>query len=121
MADMLPGLPADFPVPVLIVQHMPPVFTTMLAKRLDALSPLSVREAQGGERPVAGEVWVAPGGRHMVVSKQGNDMVLELNDEPPVNSCRPAVDPLFASAVSAYGARVLSVVMTGMGKDGLAG
>jgi two-component system chemotaxis response regulator CheB len=121
LADMLPGLPADFPVPVLIVQHMPPVFTTMLAKRLDALSPLTVREAQGGERPVAGEVWVAPGGRHMVVSKQGNDIVLALNDEPPVNSCRPAVDPLFTSAVTAYGARVLSVVMTGMGKDGLEG
>lgn len=121
LADMLPRLPADLPVPVLIVQHMPPLFTAMLAKRLDALSALTVREAQGGEQPVAGEVWVAPGGRHMVVTKQGNDVVLAVNDDPHVNSCRPAVDPLFTSAVAAYGPRILSVVMTGMGKDGLAG
>lgn len=121
LADLLPGLPADLPAPVLIVQHMPPLFTTMLAKRLDALSPLKVAEAQGGESPRPGEVWIAPGGSHLVVKKAFNGPVLALTEDPPVNSCRPAVDPLFSSAVKVYGAKVLAVVMTGMGKDGLDG
>ncbi len=121
LADMLPGLPADLPVPVLIVQHMPPVFTEMLAKRLDNLSALSVREAQGGEVPRAGEVWIAPGGKHMVLQAGKDGPELVLNEDPQVNSCRPAVDPLFRSAVEVYGSKVLAVVMTGMGKDGLDG
>ena len=121
LADLLPGLPDDLSVPVLIVQHMPPLFTAMLAKRLDALTRLTVREAQGGEHPSAGEVWIAPGGRHMVIERNGGRPTLVLNDDPQVNSCRPAVDPLFCSAVEVFGARVLSVVMTGMGKDGLQG
>jgi two-component system chemotaxis response regulator CheB len=121
LADMLPGLPGDLAAPVLVVQHMPPLFTAMLAKRLDALTPLTVREAQGGEHPRAGEVWIAPGGRHMVVERGPQGPVLVLNDDPQVNSCRPAVDPLFSSAVKTYGGKVLAVVMTGMGKDGLNG
>jgi two-component system chemotaxis response regulator CheB len=121
LADMLPGLAADLPVPVLIVQHMPPVFTEMLAKRLDNLSALSVREAAGGEIPRAGEVWIAPGGKHMVVKAGKDGPQLALNEDPQVNSCRPAVDPLFHSAVQVYGSKVLAVVMTGMGKDGLDG
>lgn len=121
LADMLPGLPADLPVPVVIVQHMPPAFTGMLAKRLDNLSPLSVAEAQGGEVLRAGEVWVAPGGVHLVANRVGLDVVLSTNEDPPVNSCRPAVDPLFSTVVKAYGSRVLAVVMTGMGQDGLDG
>ncbi|MDP3714541.1 MAG: chemotaxis response regulator protein-glutamate methylesterase [Mycobacteriales bacterium] len=118
LADMLPGLPADLPVPVLIVQHMPPAFTGMLAKRLDSLCPLTVAEAQGGEVLAPGQVWVAPGGKHLVVKKVGAHVVTAINEEPPENSCRPAADPLFRSVVAAYGARVLSVVMTGMGSDG---
>lgn len=121
LADMLPSLPGDLPAPVLVVQHMPPLFTAMLAKRLDALTPLTVREASGGEHPVAGEVWIAPGGRHMVLEQVAGRPTLVLNDDPQVNSCRPAVDPLFSSAVKVFGAKVLSVVMTGMGKDGLDG
>ena len=121
LADMLPGLPGDLPVPVLIVQHMPPAFTGMLAKRLDGLSPLTVREAQGGEVLEPGHVWVAPGGRHLVVRRDGIHVVLETNEEEPENSCRPAVDPLFRSVTEAYGPRVLSVVMTGMGSDGYKG
>ena len=121
LADMLPGLPEDLPAPVLVVQHMPPLFTAMLAKRLDALTPLTVREAEGGEHPEPGQVWIAPGGRHMVVELVGGQPTLVLNDDPQVNSCRPAVDPLFSSAVKVYGPSVLSVVMTGMGKDGLDG
>lgn len=121
LADMLPGLPADFPVPVLIVQHMPPVFTEMLAKRLDALTPLSVREAQGGEVLRAGDVWIAPGGRHLSVRREAGEVRLWTHDEPPVNSCRPAVDVLFSAAAKVWGDGLLSVVMTGMGADGFQG
>jgi two-component system chemotaxis response regulator CheB len=121
LADLLPGLPADLPVPVLIVQHMPPVFTEMLAKRLNALTPLNVAEAQGGELLRAGDIWIAPGGKHLSVRHEGADVALWTNDEPPVNSCRPAVDVLFTAASEIYGAHVLAVVMTGMGQDGFRG
>jgi two-component system chemotaxis response regulator CheB len=121
LADMLPGLPADLPVPVLIVQHMPPLFTEMLAKRLNALTPLTVREAQGGEVLRAGDVWIAPGGKHLSVRREGGEAVLWTHDDPPVNSCRPAVDVLFDAASQVYGAGVLAVVMTGMGSDGFNG
>ena len=121
LADMLPGLPADLPVPVLIVQHMPPVFTGMLAKRLDALSPLNVQEAQGGEVLRAGDVWIAPGGKHLSLRREGTEVALWTNEEPHVNSCRPAVDVLFTAAAKIYGSGVLAVVMTGMGQDGFRG
>jgi two-component system chemotaxis response regulator CheB len=121
LAAMLPALPHDLAVPVLVVQHMPPMFTKMLAQRLDALTALPVREAEGGEALAGGEVWIAPGGRHLVVERGGSGPRLALLDTPAENSCRPAVDVLFRSAADAYGARLLAVVMTGMGQDGYAG
>jgi two-component system, chemotaxis family, protein-glutamate methylesterase/glutaminase len=121
LSDMLPGLAADLPVPVLVVQHMPPLFTEMLATRLDQRCPLTVREARGGEVLAPGQVWVAPGGKHLVVRRQGTGAVLETNEDPHENSCRPAVDVLFRSAAEAFGGDVLAVVMTGMGRDGLRG
>ena len=121
LAAMLPDLPADLGVPVLVVQHMPPLFTAMLAQRLDNLSALPVREAQGAEDVSAGGVWIAPGGRHLVVERHDGPPRLSLLDTPPENSCRPAVDVLFRSAARAYGPRLLAVVMTGMGQDGYAG
>jgi two-component system chemotaxis response regulator CheB len=121
LANMLPGLAADFPVPVLIVQHMPPMFTEMLAKRLNALSPLNVREAQGGEVLKPGDVWIAPGGKHLDLRRVGSDVQLWTHEGPHENSCRPAVDVLFRAAAGVYGAGVLSVVMTGMGSDGYLG
>lgn len=121
LQTFVPALPADLRTPVLIVQHMPAMFTRLLAERLDALSPLKVGEAKNGQVIKAGEVWFAPGGEHMYVSRQGDDLVLTTDTAPPVNECRPAVDPLFESAVQCFGSRVLGVVLTGMGNDGLAG
>lgn len=121
LADMVPQLPVDLEVPVLLVQHMPPMFTGLLAQRLDARSALQVTEAAGGERPGPGQVWIAPGGKHLTVQRLDGVVTLGTNEDPPVNSCRPAVDVLFASAARAFGAGTLAVVMTGMGQDGLAG
>jgi len=121
LAQVLPGFPADFPVPVVIVQHMPPLFTRLLAARLDTLSPLSVREGEAGQKLKPGQAWIAPGGYHMTLARKGNEVALELNQEPPENSCRPAVDVLFRSVAATHGAHVLAVVLTGMGADGLRG
>lgn len=121
LAEVLPRLPGDFPVPIVIVQHMPPVFTRFLADRLSAASQLTVREAEEGARLVPGTVWVAPGNFHMVLRKDAEGVRVVLNQDPPENSCRPAVDPLFRSVAQCYGERVLGVVLTGMGYDGLRG
>ena len=121
LTAMLPKLPVNFPVPVLIVQHMPPLFTKHLADRLNQLCNLHVHEAVDGEPLVAGGAWLAPGNFHMTVRRQGPQLKAILNQEQPENSCRPAVDVLFRSAAGLFGANVLSVVMTGMGQDGQRG
>lgn len=121
LVEVIPRLPADFPVPVVLVQHMPALFTELLAERLNAASPLSVREGIAGQMLEPGCVWVAPGGRHMTVQRRDGKPVLELNQNPPENSCRPSVDVLFRSVSLAYGAHALAVVMTGMGCDGALG
>lgn len=121
LAALLPQLPGDFPVPIVIVQHMPPVFTKLLAQRLDAKSPLRVFEGHDGARILPGTAWIAPGDRHMLVTRSGTDVVLRTNQEPPENSCRPAVDPLFRSVAEVYGRRSLGMILTGMGQDGLRG
>ena len=114
-------LPATFPLPIVITQHMPPVFTRALAKRLDGKSGLTVREATGTETLKAGEAWVAPGGKHLIVRKHMNDYRLLLDDGEPENSCKPAVDVMFKSVVRTFGGATLAVVLTGMGEDGLRG
>jgi two-component system, chemotaxis family, protein-glutamate methylesterase/glutaminase len=121
LTTMLPKLPENFPVPILIVQHMPPIFTRHLADRLNQLCQLHVHEAVDGELVVAGGAWLAPGNFHMTVRRQGPQLKAVLNQEQPENSCRPAVDVLFRSAAELFGANVLSVVMTGMGHDGQRG
>jgi two-component system chemotaxis response regulator CheB len=122
LAELIPRLPADLGVPVLVCQHMPPVFTRLLAERLDAKSPLHVQEAADGDQLRPGGVWIAPGGLHMVVRRApGGTATVGTNSEPPENSCRPAVDPLLRSAVAAWGSGVLAVILTGMGQDGLRG
>src|SRR4051794_8366707 len=121
LQELVPRLPANLPVPVVLVQHMPPVFTGLLAERLDRESPVHVVEAEHGMPVRAGTVYIAPGGRHMVVAKARDGVVVNLNDAPPENSCRPAADPLFRSVVSTYGAHALGVVLTGMGSDGCKG
>lgn len=121
LAAVIPHLPADFPVPVVVVQHMPPVFTRLLAERLNSCSALSVREGEGGETIAPGQVWIARGDYHLTVARRGSEVVLSLNQEPPENSCRPAVDVMFRSVAQIYGPNVLGVVMTGMGSDGARG
>jgi two-component system chemotaxis response regulator CheB len=121
LADLMPQFPRDFPVPIVIVQHMPRMFTKLLSVRLDTLGALRVEEGEDGRKLEPGQVWVAPGDYHMTVSRKGKDCVLGLNQDPPENSCRPAVDVLFRSAAQAFGANVLGVVLTGMGSDGKRG
>jgi two-component system chemotaxis response regulator CheB len=121
LAELLPGMPGNFPVPIVIVQHMPRLFTRMLAERLDKLSAISVREGEAGRNLEPGQAWIAPGDYHMTVERRGASAQLATNQEPPENSCRPAVDPLFRSVAKVFGSGVLSVVLTGMGSDGVRG
>lgn len=118
---VLADLPADLPVPIVVVQHMPPDFTRLFAERLDRNTPLRVCEGAAGTELVPGGVWVAPGGYHMVVSREAHRVVLRTNEEPREHGCRPAADPLFRSIADVYGARALAVVISGMGVDGLLG
>lgn len=121
LAEMIPLLPKGLPVPVLIVQHMPPVFTRMLAERLSLKAQLPVAEGVQGQILLPGHIHLAPGDWHMLVERNEGNLRLKLNQAPPENSCRPAVDPLFRSAAEVCGPNVLAVVMTGMGQDGTRG
>ena len=122
LARFVADLPADLGVPVLVVQHMPPTFTQLLAERLDTACPLPVREAQGGEVLTGrGELWIAPGGKHLIAQRQGARVGLALNDGPSEQSCKPAADVLLRSMAQVWGQNVLCLVMTGMGADGTAG
>jgi len=121
LAALLPALPADLGVPVFIVQHMPRLFTKLLAERLSSKSQIPVYEAQHGDVVVGGKAWIAPGDYHMVVKRVGTKVVIHTNHDASENSCRPSVDPLFRSISETYGARALGVIMTGMGQDGLRG
>ena len=112
---------ADFPVPIVIVQHMPPVFTRLLAERLDKQSAISVCEGEPGKTLEPGKAWIAPGNFHMTVARKGAGVQLATNQNPPENSCRPAVDVLFRSVADIFGANTLAVVLTGMGADGVLG
>jgi two-component system, chemotaxis family, protein-glutamate methylesterase/glutaminase len=107
--------------PVLITQHMPPTFTTILAEHLARSSRRPAHEAVDGEIVKAGQIYVAPGGRHMRLARHGADAVIALDDGPPVNFCKPAVDPLFTSAIDVWQGGILAVVLTGMGSDGMRG
>ncbi len=118
---VIPALPAGFPVPVLIVQHMPPFFTAALADRLASKSAIAVKEAATGDRLMPGHAYIAPGDHHMVVRRSEGGVGIELNQESRENSCRPSVDVLFRSVAAVYGGATLAVVMTGMGQDGLLG
>lgn len=121
LARFLPRLPADLGIPVLVVQHMPPVFTAMLAQRLDKVAPLEVREAADGDEVLPGRVLIAPGDFHLRIQRRGTDIRAVLDQGPQENFCRPAVDVLFRSALDVYGGSALAAVLTGMGQDGLAG
>lgn len=121
LASIFPQIPKEFPVPILIVQHMPPLFTKMLAERLAAASKIPVVEAAPGAVLKPGVAWIAPGDYHMALERRDGNVYIQTNQNAPENSCRPAVDPLFRSGVEIYGANCLAVVLTGMGQDGLLG
>ncbi|HEY4056524.1 MAG TPA: chemotaxis response regulator protein-glutamate methylesterase [Kofleriaceae bacterium] len=118
LSEVIPSLPADLRLGLVVVQHMPAGFTAALAERLDATSRIHVREAVAGDRPVQGTVLIAPGDKHLEFDDRGN---VVLTDGPMVNGCRPAADVTMQSAARVFGKRSLAVVMTGMGKDGAAG
>jgi len=108
-------------VPILIAQHMPATFTTILAAHLGKATGWPSCEAKTGDELLAGHIYVAPGGLHMEIDDSDGCLKIRLTDDPPENFCKPAVDPLFRSAANVYGSRVLAVVLTGMGHDGLKG
>ncbi len=123
LSRMMPMLPGDLGVPVLIVQHMPPVFTRSLATSLDAKCALKVKEAEDGEIIRPNVAYIAPGGKQMklVASTDGQSRLIRITNDPPENSCRPSVDYLFRSVADYYVGRSTGVIMTGMGSDGTAG
>ena len=121
LAQLLPKIAVDCPVPILIVQHMPPLFTKHLADRLAADGKIDVREGAEGEFPRPGQVRIAPGGFQMTVSGRADCVRLQLSRDPPVNACRPSADVLFRSVAEVYGSQTLAAVLTGMGNDGLLG
>ncbi len=121
LSEILPQLPANFPLPVAIVQHMPPFFTKLLAERLSRLSAIPVVEAVHGMEVVPGTILIAPGDFHMRLVRKLGRVEVELNQQEPEHSCRPAVDVLFRSIAETYGASAVAVILTGMGQDGLIG
>ena len=121
LARLLPTFPASFPLPVVIAQHMPPIFTTLLAKRLASKCALPVRECQPGDLLGPSCVWIAPGDYHMVVEEEEHRIRLRTHQGPREHFCRPSVDVLFRSVAAVYGANSLGVILTGMGQDGMKG
>jgi two-component system chemotaxis response regulator CheB len=121
LTTLISALPKDFPVPIVVVQHMPPVFTALFAKRLDTKSPLRVSEARAGDRLEPGAVLIAPGDYHVRLRSDKFGVVTQLDQGTPENYCRPSVDVLFRSAPETFGAGVLAAVLTGMGSDGAKG
>ena len=122
LSEVIPKLPLDLKVPILIVQHMPPLFAEMLAERLDGRCPLEVKIAEENDRVRPGVVYIAPGGRHLEVERKGvHEVVCHLSDNPPEQSCRPSANVLFRSAASVWRKQLLGVVLTGMGADGCEG
>jgi two-component system, chemotaxis family, protein-glutamate methylesterase/glutaminase len=118
---LLPAIPKGYPLPILIVQHMPPLFTRMLAERLNTLCALDVREAKADDAIEPGKILIAPGNFHMRVAGGAAKPRVVLDQAPPINSCRPAVDALFQSLAEVYGGAVAAAILTGMGNDGMAG
>lgn len=121
LTQMFSALPPDLSVPIVITQHMPPIFTKLLAERLSASTRVVVHEAKDGDVLAPGQAWLAPGDHHMDLQRTGSEVRVVLNQEPPENSCRPSVDVMLRGVARVYGTRSLSVILTGMGQDGLRG
>jgi two-component system chemotaxis response regulator CheB len=123
LTKLIPKIPADIGVPIFIVQHMPPLFTDALARKLDSISDIAVKEAVDGEAIHINTAYIAPGGKQMKVARSvsGNHLVIQVTDDPPENNCKPSVDYLFRSISCHYGKYATGVIMTGMGYDGTEG
>jgi two-component system chemotaxis response regulator CheB len=121
LAELFRRLPGDLPVPIVIVQHMPPMFTRLLAERLSAQFPIRVQEGSSSNVLQPGHAYIAPGDYHMTVVREGRTVHTLVNQDPPESSCRPAADVLLRSIAKAYGHYALAVILTGMGQDGLRG
>lgn len=121
LATLLGGFPADFPLPILIVQHMPPLFTRSLAQSLSRKCRIDIKEAEQGERLKPATAYLAPGGAHLKLKKDAAGLFCQVTDDPPENHCRPSVDYLFRSVSQAVPGRALAVILTGMGNDGTLG
>lgn len=121
LQEVIPALPGNFPVPLLVVQHMPQGFTTSFAQRLNEMSALEVVEGADGLKPRKGMAVIAPGGYHMVVEKWGGELVCRLSDAPPLRSVKPAADMLFLSVADVVGGSAVAAILTGMGRDGTDG
>jgi two-component system chemotaxis response regulator CheB len=121
LTEVFHRLPADFPVPIVMVQHMPPMFTRLLAERLSAGCAIRVQEGGPAEVLRPGQALIAPGDYHMIVARDGTQVRTQVHQEPPQNSCRPAVDVLLRSVAKTFGGNSLTVILTGMGQDGLRG
>ncbi len=121
LKEVLSQLDPKISVPIFIAQHMPPVFSAQLAERLNNMCPLTVKEAENGEIVRSKVVYIAPGDYHMEVKKRAEQVVIKLHKGPPENNCRPSVDVLFRSAAQVYENKILAVILTGMGNDGLKG
>ena len=120
LTEILTAMPPDSPG-IVVVQHMPEVFTAAFAQRLNGLSQIEVKEAENGDRVTAGRALIAPGNQHMTVRRRGTYSVVELDDRPLVSRHRPSVDVLFRSVAQAEGANALGIILTGMGNDGAQG
>uniref|UniRef100_A0A7C4RR54 Protein-glutamate methylesterase/protein-glutamine glutaminase n=1 Tax=Desulfatirhabdium butyrativorans TaxID=340467 RepID=A0A7C4RR54_9BACT len=124
LLQVIPKFPADLDVPVLIVQHMPAVFTTVMAQKLDSVSRIRVKEAEDAEPLRPSTAYVAPGGKHLCVtssSRSPSSLEIRITDDPPENNCKPSADVLFRSLAEHFGAQATGVIMTGMGADGVEG
>jgi len=116
--EFLKGLQKSINIPVVITQHMPATFTTILAEHISRMSGWDCKEAKTGDRLEPGKILLAPGDYHMLIEQKGTDRVVRITQDPPENFCRPAVDPMLRSVVKVFGPRVLTVILTGMGNDG---
>ncbi|MCU0452433.1 MAG: chemotaxis response regulator protein-glutamate methylesterase [Bacteroidetes bacterium] len=121
LLQMIPQLPASFPLPMVVVQHMPPHFTQTMSQRLNSVSAVAVKEAATGDRLSAGSVYVAPGGRHLTFERDRDDIVVVVSDEPRTTLYRPSADVMMLSLAAVAPRPVVGLIMTGMGKDGLNG
>ncbi len=121
LVSVFENLSPSVTLPIMIAQHMPPVFTGALAQNITRISGRACAEGEDGEPVLAGRVYVAPGDYHMVLDRDGANVCIRLNQDPPINYCRPSADPLLGSAAKIYGANALDLVLTGMGHNGQAG